>query len=326
MIETNRGEITLALDADKAPKTVENFLAYVDAGFYDGTVFHRVIEDFMIQGGGMTPDMSKKKTDGDPIDQRGAQRPEERPRQHRHGAHHRIPHSATAQFFINHEDNAFLDYPGRDGWGYAVFGKVTDGMDVGRRHRASDHGTGGRRRRPEGNHPDRIRYAASTRIPLQDQEPHHDHLQTTLGDIIIELNEENAPKTCENFKQYVRDGHFDGTIFHRVIDNFMIQGGGFTADMTQKPTRDPIENEAKNGLKNERGTIAMARTTDPHSATAQFFINVKDNGFLDHPGQDGWGYCVFGKVARGYGRGRSRSARSRPPAGAGITMSRSSRS
>jgi len=124
-------------------------------------------------------------------------------------------------------------------------------------------------------------------------------LKTNLGDIFIELDEKNAPVTCENFKQYVTDGHFDGTIFHRVIDNFMIQGGGFLKDMMQKPTREPIENEAKNGLSNEVGTIAMARTNDPHSATAQFFINAGDNKFLDYPGQDGWGYCVFGKVTEG---------------------------
>ena len=124
-------------------------------------------------------------------------------------------------------------------------------------------------------------------------------LKTNLGDIVIELDHEKAPKTCENFEQYVRDGHYDGTIFHRVINNFMIQGGGFLPDMSQKPTRDPIENEAANGLGNVNGSIAMARTMAPHSATAQFFINVKDNGFLDHPGQDGWGYCVFGKVTQG---------------------------
>ena len=124
-------------------------------------------------------------------------------------------------------------------------------------------------------------------------------LKTSLGDITLELDHEKAPKTCENFEQYVRDGHFDGTIFHRVINNFMIQGGGFMPDMTQKATRDPIENEAKNGLSNATGSIAMARTMDPHSATAQFFINVKDNNFLDYPGQDGWGYCVFGKVTEG---------------------------
>lgn len=124
-------------------------------------------------------------------------------------------------------------------------------------------------------------------------------LKTNLGDIVLELDHEKAPKTCENFEQYVREGHFDGSIFHRVINNFMIQGGGFLPDMMQKATRAPIENEANNGLGNVSGSIAMARTMDPHSATAQFFINVKDNDFLDYPGQDGWGYCVFGKVSDG---------------------------
>jgi len=124
-------------------------------------------------------------------------------------------------------------------------------------------------------------------------------LTTTLGDILIELDDKAAPKTCENFRQYVADGFFDGTIFHRVINGFMIQGGGFMADMMQKATREPIENEANNGLSNTTGSIAMARTMQPHSATAQFFINVKDNNFLDYPGQDGWGYCVFGRVVEG---------------------------
>jgi peptidyl-prolyl cis-trans isomerase B (cyclophilin B) len=124
-------------------------------------------------------------------------------------------------------------------------------------------------------------------------------LTTSLGDIVIDIDEAKAPKTCENFKQYVRDGHYDGTIFHRVIDGFMIQGGGFNEHLIQKYTRDPIENEAKNGLSNLAGTVAMARTMNPHSATAQFYINVADNRFLDHPGQDGWGYCVFGRVVEG---------------------------
>lgn len=124
-------------------------------------------------------------------------------------------------------------------------------------------------------------------------------MKTNHGDIVIELDEEKAPKTSENFLQYVNDGFFDGTIFHRVIGNFMIQGGGFEPGMQQKPTRDPVENEAKNGLSNLNGTIAMARTADPHSASAQFFVNVSDNKFLDYPGQDGWGYCVFGKVVEG---------------------------
>lgn len=124
-------------------------------------------------------------------------------------------------------------------------------------------------------------------------------LKTNFGDIVIELDHDAAPKTCANFEQYVRDGHYDGTIFHRVINGFMIQGGGMSEDMTPKPTREPIENEANNGLKNVAGSIAMARTMAPHSASSQFFINVKDNSFLDYPGQDGWGYCVFGKVTDG---------------------------
>lgn len=126
-------------------------------------------------------------------------------------------------------------------------------------------------------------------------------LQTTYGDIGIELDHEKAPKTAANFEQYVRDGFYDGTLFHRVIDGFMVQGGGFDEDFNQKPTRDPIENEADNGLQNEAGTLAMARTQDPHSATAQFFINVADNAFLNHSGKSiqGWGYCVFGRVVEG---------------------------
>ena len=124
-------------------------------------------------------------------------------------------------------------------------------------------------------------------------------LTTNHGAIKLELDAEKAPKTVENFLAYVRSGHYDGTIFHRVIDGFMIQGGGFEPGMKQKPTNDPIENEAKNGLKNEPYTVAMARTSAPHSASAQFFINIKNNSFLDYPGQDGWGYCVFGKVVEG---------------------------
>jgi peptidyl-prolyl cis-trans isomerase B (cyclophilin B) len=124
-------------------------------------------------------------------------------------------------------------------------------------------------------------------------------LTTSLGTITLELDAEKAPQTVNNFLAYVTAGHYDNTIFHRVIKGFMIQGGGFEPGMQQKPTQAPIQNEANNGLKNAVGTIAMARTSAPHSATAQFFINVADNGFLDYPGQDGWGYCVFGKVTDG---------------------------
>jgi len=126
-------------------------------------------------------------------------------------------------------------------------------------------------------------------------------LATTKGDIVIELNEDKAPVTVANFLQYVRDGFYDGTIFHRVIPNFMIQGGGFNDQMVQKMGQDPIKNEADNGLANDRGTVAMARTPDPDSATSQFFINHKDNAFLNYtaPSPQGWGYCVFGEVTEG---------------------------
>ena len=126
-------------------------------------------------------------------------------------------------------------------------------------------------------------------------------MSTILGDMILELDAENAPKTVENFVNYASSGFYDGTIFHRVINNFMVQGGGFDADMRQKTTEAPIDNEANNGLKNNHGTIAMARTMDPHSATAQFFINVSDNDFLNHTAENmqGWGYAVFGQVVEG---------------------------
>ena len=126
-------------------------------------------------------------------------------------------------------------------------------------------------------------------------------IETSMGNMTVELYQDKAPKSVENFLQYMNDGYYDGTIFHRVISNFMVQGGGFTPDMEKKPTRDPIENEADNGLKNRNGTLAMARTPEINSATAQFFINVKDNSFLDHKGRSAqdFGYAVFGRVTDG---------------------------
>ena len=124
-------------------------------------------------------------------------------------------------------------------------------------------------------------------------------LSTSLGNIVLELDADKAPITVENFLSYAKSGYYNGTIFHRVIDGFMIQGGGFDASMKQKSTENPIKNEANNGLKNNKYTIAMARTSIPDSATSQFFINVNNNDFLNYPGQDGWGYCVFGKVTEG---------------------------
>ena len=126
-------------------------------------------------------------------------------------------------------------------------------------------------------------------------------LQTNHGDIVLELNAQAAPLTVENFLRYVNDGFYDGTVFHRVIQDFMIQGGGVTAELSKKQTHEPIQNEADNGLRNLRGTVAMARTSDPHSATSQFFINTVENAYLDHQAKTdkGWGYCVFGKVVEG---------------------------
>ena len=124
-------------------------------------------------------------------------------------------------------------------------------------------------------------------------------ISTNLGNIVLELDADKAPITVKNFLSYAKSGYYNGTIFHRVIDGFMIQGGGFEASMQQKTTENPIKNEASNGLKNNRYTIAMARTSIPDSATSQFFINVNNNDFLNYPGQDGWGYCVFGKVTDG---------------------------
>ena len=123
--------------------------------------------------------------------------------------------------------------------------------------------------------------------------------ETNMGNIHINVDADKAPISAQNFIDYVNDGFYDGTIFHRVIKNFMIQGGGFNEDMSQKSTKAEIENEAKNGLKNAKYTLAMARTNAPHSASSQFFINTSDNSFLDYPAQDGWGYCVFGEVAEG---------------------------
>ncbi len=124
-------------------------------------------------------------------------------------------------------------------------------------------------------------------------------ITTNMGNITAELDEAKAPKSVANFLEYAKKGHYDNTIFHRVIPDFMVQGGGFEPGMKQKPAEQTVENEAKNGLKNDKYTLAMARTSDPHSASAQFFINTKNNAFLDYPGQDGWGYAVFGKVTEG---------------------------
>jgi peptidyl-prolyl cis-trans isomerase B (cyclophilin B) len=141
--------------------------------------------------------------------------------------------------------------------------------------------------------------ASETKAPPKGGDHPRVVMDTSMGKIVVELDRAKAPITVENFLAYADAGFYNGTIFHRVIPNFMIQGGGFEPGMKQKGTRDAIKNECTNGLKNKRGAIAMARTNNPHSATAQFFINTVDNAFLDHPGQTGWGYCVFGQVVEG---------------------------
>ncbi|NKI69248.1 peptidyl-prolyl cis-trans isomerase [Collimonas pratensis] len=141
-------------------------------------------------------------------------------------------------------------------------------------------------------------FAATAKTAAAVDKPHV-LLKTNMGDIVIELNPEKAPKTVKNFLGYVNSGHYNGTIFHRVINSFMIQGGGMTKDMIEKPAPNKVENEAKNGLKNVPYSVAMARTADPQSAGAQFFINVNNNEFLNYPGRDGWGYAVFGQVIKG---------------------------
>ena len=141
--------------------------------------------------------------------------------------------------------------------------------------------------------------ATSSQPPAQKGKHSMVKMHTNHGDFTIELDAEKAPETVKNFLDYVGSGFYEGTIFHRVMDNFMVQGGGFEPGMKQKKTNAPIKNEAANGLTNDNYTVAMARTGDPHSATAQFFINVTNNSFLNYPGQDGWGYCVFGKVVEG---------------------------
>jgi peptidyl-prolyl cis-trans isomerase B (cyclophilin B) len=266
--KTTMGSFTLELYPDKAPKTVENFLQYVNGGFYKGTIFHRVIDNFMIQGGGFTPDMKQKETRG-PIENeagiamKGGLKNEVGPL----AARHRICGLR----------------PGRRGNEYGpqdIQGGHDDEGDEPERAAAADHHRIGRRQ---------VGQISMVK------------LHTNHGVIALELDAKRAPETAKNFLAYAEAGFYSNTVFHRVIDGFMIQGGGFEPGMRQKPTRAPIKNEADNGLKNDRYTVAMARTSDPHSASSQVFINVKDNDFLNHtaPDANGWGYCVFGKVVEG---------------------------
>lgn len=313
---TNKGEIVLELDQHKAPETVGNFLEYVDGGFYDNTLFHRVMPEFMIQGGGY--DVNKKKKEARPpiknestnglLNETGAIAM---------AFEQRKPESASSQFFINLNNNVMLDARGPR-QGNTVFGRVIGGMDtvktinlVPTENLAAKINLNfanspvepvviqSVRRVPAEEIKDMI--AAATQLKTQTPTPGglHVKLATSMGDIILELDQRRAPVSVANFLSYADEGFYNGTMFHRVIKDFMIQGGGMTPDYAEKPTKPPIRNEWQNGLKNVRGSIAMARTKVPDSATSQFFINVVDNSRLDMPQADGAAYAVFGRVIHG---------------------------
>ena len=216
------------------------------------------------------------------------------------------PHSATAQFFINHKNNDFLNHssPSPQGWGYTVFGKVIKGMDVVNRIASCETGPMGPFQSDVPRKPVVIEDARLLGCRQAGRQIRQIPWSTSTPITASSRWNSMPPKrrmTVANFLGYVKSGHFNNTIFHRVINGFMIQGGGFAPGMKQKPTGAQIKNEADNKLKNDKYTVAMARTSDPHSATAQFFINVADNDFLNHSAQtaQGWGYCVFGKVTAG---------------------------
>jgi peptidyl-prolyl cis-trans isomerase A (cyclophilin A) len=352
-LETSKGEILLELNQTRAPKTVANFLSYIERQFYDNTLFHRVLAGMVIQGGGYNADLVEKPA-GEPIanewnnglkNVRGAVAMARMPGE---------PKSARSQFFINVVDNPTYDRPLPDGAGYAVFGRVAAGMKVVDairmvevKPKPPDHdgvpvepvvirtvrvvsepealakveADKPRRRVPREPVPERAAPStpsapAEASSPSVQSQTRPDQpapsapgtgvnaleyvlMTTSKGEVVIELDRDRAPISVTNFLAYVDKKFYDGTIFHRIIPTFMIQGGGFTPDMQEKPGDAPIPNEWQNGLKNTRGTLAMARLgSQADSATSQFFINVVDNAFLDQP-RDGAGYAVFGKVIAG---------------------------
>lgn len=289
-MQTSKGVMELELDAKAAPVTVANFLKYAKAGHYDGTIFHRVIDGFMIQGGGFNQQMRELET-AHPAIKLEANNGLKNTRATIAMARTPVPDSARAQFFINVKDNPSLNAPSPDGHGYAVFGRVTKGMEVVDAIKGVKTAT----QIPHANVPEEL--PVITKATMQGK--HKVRLQTTVGDMVLQLNADKAPLSVKNFEQYVKDGHYNGTVFHRVIKDFVIQAGGMDAQLKEKKTRKAIRLEADNGLKNTKGTVAMARTSAPDSATAQFFINVKDNPNLDASKANGAGYAVFGKVITG---------------------------
>jgi len=302
VVNTTAGAIVIDLRPDLAPNHVGYFMKLAREGQFDGTIFHRVLRLAIIQGGDpLSKDPSKAKLYG--TGGLGVLAAELGAEPQTRGAASAVlqpgkPDSGGAQFFVCVTDQPSL------GGKYTVFGRVSEGMEVVQKISEAPA-------TPEGMVRERIEIlSVDVRdTPPPEPEPFSTEsvealrayraiLETSAGPITIEFFPDKAPGHVKNFLDLVRKGTYEGTTFHRVIPGFMIQGGGFTADLGHKPTREPIKNEANNGLKNAVGTIAMARTSDPHSATSQFFINVVDNPALDYR-EGNFGYAVFGKVVSG---------------------------
>lgn len=294
VVKTSLGEIVIELNFAKAPITVANFLRYLDGQYYDGAVFHRSVPGALVQGG-KVPEGTPGKRLFPPIkNEAGNGLSNVKGSVAMAGTQKRD--SATSEFFINLKDNASFDP------NYCVFGKVVAGMEVVGKietalaPRKSYFGEGAAK--PVVIESVRLKHAPP---PAAKAKSVALVMKTSLGEIQLELNAAKAPMTVTNFLEYVDARHYDGTIFHRVIPDFMIQGGGLTKEMEPKKTRPPILNEAENGLLNVRGSLAMARKNRIHTATDQFYINLKDNTPLDNRGRTPavYGYCVFGRVTAG---------------------------
>ena len=294
-VSTSLGEFVIEVYPEKAPLTVANFAQYVADDFYDGTVFHRVIAGSLVQGGGYAPTGLSAKQTRPPIANEAANG-----LSNARGtvamARTNEPDSATSQFYVNLADNTSLD--ASDGNpGYAVFGRVAEGMDVVDQIAAvATTERDGLTDVPVENIV--ITGVERSEITVDSATVPAARVTTSLGTFVVQLYPEQAPVSVENFLQYVDDGFYNGTVFHRVIPDFVVQGGGMVPALTEKATRAPIANESDNGRTNVRGAVALAYAEDPASATSQFIINVADNADLDATA-DSPGYTVFGRVVEG---------------------------
>ena len=293
-VTTTLGEFVIELDADKAPAGVTNFAQYVDDGFYDGTSFHRVVAGSLVHGGGYFRGLVLKETrapianeaDNGLRNVRGAVAM----------ARTDDPNSATSQFYVNLKDNPDLD-AGDGNPGYAVFGQVVEGLDVVDAIGAA--ATGQRQGLSDVPVEDiLIQRVQRTRRTVGRQSVPAARVVTSRGEFVIALDPDKAPTTVANFLQYIDDGFYAGTLFHRVVADFVIQGGGYTLGLVEKEAGSPVANESANGLKNVRGAVALYYADDPDSATSQFVIHVADHPELDAT-EEAPGLTVFGRVVEG---------------------------